>query len=101
MAPRLDLQVLLVDLLGSSNVYFQPPPSVKMQYPCIVYKRDYEATEFAGDKPYAQRKRYQVTVIDPNPDSDIPSKVGALPLCVFDRHYTADNLNHDSYKLFF
>lgn len=101
MAPRLDLQALLVALLGSNNVYFQPPPTLTMVYPCIVYKRDDARTDFADDKPYSHRKRYLVTYIDQNPDSDIPSKIAALPTCIFDRFYTADNLNHDVYKLFF
>lgn len=101
MALRSQLQDLLKDLLGTDKVYFQPPPNVNMVYPCIVYKRDFANTEFAGNKPYKHMKRYQVTVIDPNPDSLIPDKIAALPMCVFDRFYTADNLNHDVYKLFF
>lgn len=101
MARRLELQNLLTDILGSDNVYFQPPPTVQMEYPCIVYHRDYELTQHADDKPYKQRKRYLVTVIDRDPDSGIPDKIAALPLCVYDRFYTADNLNHDVYKLFF
>jgi hypothetical protein len=101
MGQRLELQTLLVDLLGSTNVYFQPPPTVKMQYPCIVYRRDWANTIFAGGKPYNYTKRYQVIVIDPNPDSIIPDKIAELPMCVFERFYTADNLNHDVFKLFF
>ena len=101
MAQRLELQALLVDLIGSKNVYFQPPPSYKMQYPCIVYKRDDINSEFADNKPYKQRKRYQVTVIDSDPDSTIPDSVATLESCVFDRSYTADNLNHDVFRLFF
>lgn len=101
MAPRQSLQDLLIDLLGSSNVYFQPPANVTMQYPCIVYKRDDIRVQHADNTPYNRHKRYQITVIDRNPDSDIPDKVGALPLCTFDRFYTADNLNHDVYQLFF
>ncbi|MET0787435.1 MAG: hypothetical protein ABWY25_12105 [Paenisporosarcina sp.] len=101
MAPRPELQTILVDILGSSNVYFQPPPTVKMEYPCIVYRRDFGETNFACNKPYQHSKRYQVTIIDRNPDSDIPGKIAMLPMCVFDRFYTADNLNHDVYKLFF
>lgn len=99
MGQRLDLHTTLTAL--APNVYFQPPPSVQMQYPCIVYKRDDVRTVHADDKPYHRRKRYQVTVIDRNPDSDIPDKVGALPLCTFDRFYTADQLNHDVFNLFF
>lgn len=101
MAPRSDLQTLLIDILGSGNVYFQPPPTVKMLYPCIVYRRDSAKVNFAGDRPYKYMTRYQVTVIDRDPDSDIPAKIAALPMCIFDRFYTADNLNHDVFKLFF
>jgi hypothetical protein len=101
MAQRLELQAFLVSLLGSGNVYFQPPPTVKMQYPCIIYKRVYLNTDFADNKPYKHKKRYQLTVVDPNPDSDIHEKVAALPMCSYDRFYTADNLNHDVYNLFF
>lgn len=88
-------------ILGSDHVYFQPPPTVKMVYPCIVYRRDSEHTKRADNILYGRRKRYSVTVIDRNPDSQIPDKVGDLPLCRFDRHFTANGLNHDVYQLFF
>lgn len=101
MAQRQQLQNLLLEILGSGNVYFQPPATISMGYPCIVYKRDFVKTDHADNKPYKHSKRYQVTVIDRNPDSDIPAKVAALPTCVFDRSYAADDLNHDVYKLFF
>jgi hypothetical protein len=72
-----------------------------MQYPCIVYKRDSADSEFAGNLPYRYTKRYQVTVIDQDPDSDIPDQIAKLPLCRFDRHFTADNLNHDVFNMYF
>lgn len=101
MAQRLELQNLLVDILGSSNIYFQPPPTVKMQYPCIIYNREYVDIKYSNNQPYKHKKRYQITVVDTNPDSVIHEKVAALPLCAYDRFYTADNLNHDVYNLFF
>jgi len=101
MAPRLQLQSLLESLLGSSNVYFQPPANVQMKYPCIVYSRDKADTKFANNNPYRHTKRYQVTVIDRDPDSGIPDKIAALPMSAFNRFFTADNLNHDVYTLFF
>lgn len=99
MASRLDLHQLLETL--TDNVYFQPPTNVHLVYPCIVYKRDFAITIFADDKPYKHKKRYMITVIDPNPDSDIPDKVAALPMSLFNRFYTADNLNHDVYNVYF
>lgn len=101
MGTRLELQALLRSILDSDNVYFQPPPTVQMKYPCIVYRRDTVRTDFAGNHPYAHKLRYLVTVIDPNPDSGIPKKIAMLPMCIFDRFYVADRLNHDVYKLFF
>ena len=72
-----------------------------MEYHCIVYHRDNVNTEYADDRPYKLRTRYQVTVIDRDPDSPIPAKVAALQFASFDRFFTADNLNHDVYSLFF
>lgn len=101
MAPRLELHSLLKNLLGLDNVYFQPPNNITLNYPCIIYKRDSAITIFADDNPYHHKKRYQVTIIDPNPDHETYDKIAALPLCTFDRFYTADNLNHDVFNIFF
>lgn len=101
MAPRLELSILLNSLLGSSNVYFQPPPNTKMLYPAIVYERDSIDSESANNRPYTQAKRYQVTVIDRNPDSLIPDKIASLPMSSFSRHFVTDNLNHDVFNIYF
>jgi len=101
MASRLELQDLLEELLGSTNVYFQPPSNLLMQYPCVRYGRDDAETLFADNLPYRYIKGYQVIYIDRDPDSPIPDKIAKLPMCTFDRHYKADNLNHDSFSLYF
>lgn len=98
---RVKLQLLLEALLGSEEVHFNPPSNVQLKYPAILYERDDLDTKFAGNAPYLLKKRYQVTVIDGDPDSKIPDKVAALPMCTFNRHYKADNLNHDVYTIFF
>lgn len=99
MAPRQQLHEILKTF--APNVYFQPPTNVKLEYPCIIYHRDYAKTEFSDNKPYNFTQRYMVTIIDQNPDSDIPGKVASMPMCLFNRFYTADSLNHDVYNLFF
>lgn len=99
MAPRLDLQMLLETIVP--NVYFQPPTNVQLVYPCIVYERDSGDTKFADDKPYSHTVRYQIVVIDRDPDSPILAQIAALPMCLFNRFYSADNLNHNVYNLFF
>lgn len=100
MAPRLELQALLLEIC--ENVYFQPPPDLQMKYPCIVYNRDDEDTRYADDRPYKQVRKYRLTYIDRDPDTEaVLSRISLLPRCTYDRYYAADNLNHDVYTLFF
>lgn len=101
MSSRTDLHNILVSILGSKNVYFQPPASKTMSYPCIVYKRNVIDIKKADNISYSTKIGYTVTVIDANPDSLIPLKLLDLPLCKFDRFYVADNLNHDVYTLYY
>lgn len=101
MGNRLDLQALLEELLGSENVYYQPPASVRMSYPAIVYSRKTIDNTHANNAAYLQSTSYEITVIDKNPDSEIVDKVSKLPTCRFDRHYATDNLNHDVFTLYY
>lgn len=101
MPNRLDLQTILEQLLGSRNVYYQPPESIKMSYPAIVYERENIRNNFANNSVYKQAHAYKVTVIDYDPDSEIVEKVSALPMCSFSRHFPSDNLNHDVFTLYY
>lgn len=101
MNNRNKLHELLCETLGSRQVYFQPPESVKMKYPAIVYSRNRIDNEHANDSVYMQSPSYSITVIDKNPDSEIIERVSRLPRCRFDRHYTADNLNHDIFTIYY
>lgn len=101
MRPRTELQTLLEGIIGAGNVYFQPPPTVKITYPCIVYHLSNADTKFADNYPYSLEKRYMVTIIDKDPDSIFPDMVLALQKCIFDRQFTADNLNHFVFNIFF
>lgn len=99
---RLDFQAVLQGLMpDGGNVYFQPPENIKMTYPCIVYQRNYALDQFADNEHYSHKKRYQVTIIDPDSDSDIPDKVAFLRYATFLRFYIVDNLNHDVYNVYF
>lgn len=101
MAMRVDLQNVLEELLGSRNVYYQPPESIKMSYPAIVYSRKTIDNSYANNSVYKQNYAYEITVIDKNPDSEIVNKISKLPTCRFDRHFKSDNLNHDVFTLYY
>lgn len=97
---RLALHELLCEKLGSRNVYFQPPESVKMKYPAIVYSRNRIENTSADNVVYRQSVRYTITVIDRDPDSEIVEQISQIPRIMFDRSYVSDNLNHDTFTLF-
>jgi len=102
MASRLNLQTDLENFLGSRNVYFQPPLSVQLKYPCIIYKRKTGDTKFANNMPYIFDKAYEVMIIDKNPDSNLIDKFAmTFPKSRFDRHFTTDNLNHDVFVIYY
>lgn len=101
MATRLELQTELEALLGSRNVYYQPPASVRMKYPAIVYSRNNIENRHADDTVYMQAHSYEIIVIDEDPDSEIVEKVSKLPTCRFNRRYTSENLNHDAFTLYY
>lgn len=101
MRSRLDLHEMLCSILGSRNVYYSPPSSVRMSYPAIVYERSKIDNDFADDGVYIQSQKYTVTVIDANPDSKIVEKMSAVTACSHDRHYKSDNLNHDTFTLYY
>jgi hypothetical protein len=101
MGQRTELQTLLSSIVGVKKVYFQAPPDNMMEYPCIVYELDRRDTLHADNNPYRITKRYQVTVIDRNVDSKIPDAVAALPLCSFATKFTANNLHHEVFNLYF
>jgi hypothetical protein len=107
MSRRLELHKKLCDILGcpetgtSCRAYFQPPSSVKMQYPAIVYSLDDVDSRYANDVTYLTKKRYAAIVVDKNPDTDLIDKMLSLPMCSFNRSYTRDNLNHFVFEIYY
>lgn len=102
MASRLDLHEQLVNILGSRNVYFQPPASTKLNYPCIIYERSTGDTIYADNYPYRVTFRYTLTYITKDPEDSMVEKLAkAFQSIRMDRHFTADNLNHDTFELYF
>ncbi len=101
MASRLELHEILCEVLGSRNVYYDPPASVRMQYDAIRYSRSRINNTFANNSVYTQNDSYEIIVIYRDPDSDLPRKISQLPKCRHDRHYVAENLHHDSFTIYY
>lgn len=100
-ASRLELQMKLEELLESTNVYYQPPESVKMKYDAIRYFKKNIEVKHANNALYSKMNCYEIIVIARQPDHPVIDKLLELPYCKFDRHYDSDNLSHDVFTLYF
>lgn len=106
MDKRLELHEILCGIVnitepdGDRHTYFDPPSSVKIKYPAIVYSRKAIVNKHADNVVYKQGTAYELIVIDDDPDSEIVGKVSKLPMCWHDRHYKVDNLNHDAFTIY-
>ena len=109
---RLDLEFELRELLGSGNVYYSPPESIQLHYPCIVYHRDDIRTNKADNLTYLMTTRYIVTIIDNDPDSGeyddsrglfslVEKFLAHFPMCQYANHRFVNNMNHDTFYLYY
>ena len=101
MASRLDLQTFLEELLESKNVYFQPPESVKMKYPAIVYALDDIENVHADNGVYSSHRHFTVTVNDSDTVRELVGNVDSIHTRRFERYYASENLNHWNFSLYF
>lgn len=98
---RLGLQTKLEKILGTRNVYFQPPESIKINYPAIIYSLDKINADHADNLKYKKYKQYTVTLIDKDPESEYADALFELPYSSFKTFYTKDNLNHFIFTLYY
>ena len=61
MSRREELSKKLHDIIGNDNVYFQPPASVRIKYPCCIYELGRGATTRANNSIYNYVNSYQLT----------------------------------------
>lgn len=90
-------------LLGyCNNVYYQAPATVHITYPCIIYDLSKVNSMYADNMAYRNAKGYEMTYISKDPsDAKVDELLESFRYIRFDRHYTADNLHHYVFNLFY
>lgn len=102
MDRRLELHNKLCELVGNNNVYFQPPASVQISYPCVIYNVSIGDAKHADGIVYKYTNSYDVIFIYKNPNVEILERVlNSLPMCRVSRTYIVDNLNHYAFNLYY
>lgn len=114
MAKRLVLQTTLSGIMAQArpdlipnakapnayHVYYQPPANITMVYPAIVYEYDRASDTNANNQAYSMHDGYRVTVLDRDPDSDIPNLVRRLPMASLVTKNVKDGLHHTIFTVY-
>ncbi len=102
MDKRIELHDKLTDLIGNRNVYFQPPASVQLSYPCVIYSLGVGDIKRADNSVYTYTNRYEIIFIYKRPNMEILEQMlSTFPMCSVSRVYVADNLNHYAFNLYY
>ena len=105
---RTALDAILRQVEGVKKVYYQPPASISLEYPCIIYSLSSYDIKYAANKRTLVWAEYTATLIDKDPESPIHdrmmnlgSEIDSNCFVHFDRFFTADYLNHWTYRITF
>lgn len=104
MGRRKELNDILIDALvaggmarcvAENRVFYQPPNGMTLNFPCVVYKLSGDKAIHADNQLYGVlSNRYEVTLIDRNPDSVYYDEIRKIKMTSFSRTFDNDNLHH-------
>lgn len=102
MDRRLELQSKLESIIGNKNVYFQPPASVKLSYPCVIYNIGNGDAKRADNNTYLYTHSYDVIFIFKKPTIKIiETMLAEFSMCRVASTYCSDNLNHYAFTIYY
>ncbi len=99
-----DLRAQLYLIHDTENVYYDPPESIRMDFPCFRFELNNFDVSHADNKAYSKKPRWAVTYI--TRDIEEIEQVAEEMLehfkyCNFDTSFRADNLEHAVFNLYF
>jgi hypothetical protein len=101
MDRRLELHDELLSIF-KKNVYYQPPESIKLSYPCFIYSLSNGQKFSADNSLYLFNRQYQGMYITTDPDHGlIETVLQHFRYASYDRRFVSDNLYHDSFTIYY
>lgn len=99
MADRIGLHNILTSICP--HVYFNPPETLKMEYPCIVYKLASIENRNADNIKYKTDIFYDLTYISKTSDMSTVMAINTLRYCRPGKPYVVDNLHHYTFTVYY
>lgn len=83
-----------LELICGANVYFQPPETLTLKYPCAIYQIADAPSVYADGIKYNQAIRFQITYVTKKAMDDAVEKMLRNPFFNFQRFFASAGLNH-------
>ena len=90
---RTSLQSELESICGT-NVYFQPPETLTLKYPCVIYQIIDSPSVYADGIKYKQAIKFQIMYVTKKAVDDVVDKILRNPFFNFQRFFASAGLNH-------
>lgn len=101
MLKRVDIQEKFKFLLGSDNVYYQPPANLKMKYPAIVYSLDGLDVKRFDNTRLINKNCFSVTHIYRNESENlVETMLKNFEYISFDNRSIVDGIYNDHYTIY-
>ena len=101
MLKRVDIQETFKFLLGSNNVYYQPPANLKMKYPAIVYSLDGLDVKRFDNTRLINKNCFSVTHIYRNESENlVETMLKNFEYISFDNRSIVDGIYNDHYTIY-
>lgn len=101
MLKRVDIQEKFKFLLGSNNVYYQPPANLKMKYPAIVYSLDGLDVKRFDNTRLINKNCFSVTHIYRNESENlVETMLKSFEYISFDNRSIVDGIYNDHFTIY-
>lgn len=99
---RSDLSDILHKIQGNDHIYYQPPESIKIEIPGIIYSKSDIDVIRADNRMYINHDKYTLICLSLTSDNPVVKLlIERLPMCSYDRSYTKNNVYHDVLTVYF
>lgn len=102
MDDRLKLQLILESIDPKAKVYYQPPSSLSIVYPCMIYKDAPSHINRASDGLYRYVRCYELSYISKSPNMEISKEIlSRFNYSKMNSSYVSDGLIHSIFTIYY
>lgn len=87
------------DGIDGVNLYFRPPSSLMITYPCVIYDLKVVDVRHSDNQVYSDGERYEVSYITSTQDDRNWTRLRDIPGSRWIRNFNKENLYHHIFEI--